>query len=133
MEYLRKNISGCHHSFPSKWCLRNEHSNSILMMCQYPVLDKESFSAFLPQTSLWGKNQWCIVICCFLRLHFPPIFTQSTQIKKLYFYLEFYGAFCWYNTMIMRAWKHCINISSSWWLKYLERCVNLLTTNNSFN
>ena len=72
-------------------------------------------------------------VYCFLRLHFPLIFTQSKWIKKLYFYLEFYGAFCWYNTMIMRAWKHCINISSSWWLKYLERCVNLLMTNNSFN
>ena len=128
---IRQDISGCHHCFPSKWCLKNERRNSMLMKCHYPVMDKESFSALFPQTSTRGASQ---NVCCFLRLHFPPIFTQSTHnIKKLYFYLEFYGAFCWYNTMIMRTWKHCINISSSWWLKYLERCVNLLTTKNSFN
>ena len=69
----------------------------------------------------------------FSQAAFPPNFYSVNTDKKLYFYLEFYGAFCWYNTMIMRTWKHCIDISSSWWLKYLERCVNLLTTNNSVN
>ena len=33
------NISRRRHWFPSKWRLRNEHRNSILMTCHYPDMD----------------------------------------------------------------------------------------------
>ena len=84
---IRQDISGCHLCFPSKWCLRNERRNSMLMMCHYPVLDKESFSALLPQTSLWGENQWCIVISLLFLSGCisPQFYSVNTEYKKALF------------------------------------------------
>ena len=66
-----------HHWFPLKWCLRNNHRNSILMTCHYPDLDSasDSMKQFFNQSeALPGSGCWCIVsvefLLSFLRHHF---------------------------------------------------------------
>ena len=66
-----------HHWFPLKWCLRNNHRNSILMTCHYPDLDSASdwMKQFFNQSeALPGSGWWCIVsvefLLSFLRHHF---------------------------------------------------------------
>ena len=54
-------------SFPAKWYLRNQHRNSILMMCHYPLKQTFNQSEALPRSEFWH------VICigflhCFLRV-----------------------------------------------------------------
>ena len=69
--------SGHHHWFPLKWCLRNNHRNSILMTCHYPDLSSASdwMKQFFNQSeALPRSGWWCIVsvefLLSFLRHHF---------------------------------------------------------------
>ena len=40
VKYLKQTFCGTSHGFPTKWCLRSKHRNSILMACQYPDLGR---------------------------------------------------------------------------------------------
>ena len=68
---LRKQPTFCDITtgFPVKWCLRNQHRNSILMTCHYPSMQTFNQSEALPRSKFWriisiGFLHW------FLRRHF---------------------------------------------------------------
>ena len=52
---LRKQPTFCDIAtgFPVKWCLRNQHRNSILMTCHYPFTQTFNQSEALPRLEFW--------------------------------------------------------------------------------
>ena len=69
---LRKQPTFCDATtcFPAKWRLRNERRNSILMMCHYPDLSNDKFSANQKHlTQIW-------VAMCHYRMEFLHLFLR---------------------------------------------------------